>query len=245
MSIHEALETWGLSPKEIKVYLACLELGKARVQDISQKTGIERTNNYSLLQGLIAKGLVRDIEASGKHLFIAESPENLILKLKDKEDKIKQIMPELKSLYNLSPNKPKIKFYEGKEGYSAICEETLNSGSKEILYFANLSNLYETLGGSSYDDEYYIPKRLKNNIHLRMLVTPDKRMQEMKKRDKQENRETKFLPKNFPFEGSVFIFENKTALISSSKELISLVIESKYISEMLKSMFETLWQSIK
>lgn len=245
MNLQEALETWGLDPKEIKVYLACLELGKAKVQDIAKKTGIERTNNYSLLEGLMKKGLVREIESAKKRMFIAESPDQLMLKLKEREKVISHVLPELKSLYNLAPNKPKIRFYEGEEGYRVICDETLNTSAKEVLYFANLSNLYNTMGGSKWDDEYYIPTRLKKGIHLRMLALPDERMKEMKKKDKEEDRETKFLPLDFPFEGSMFIFENKIAIVSSSKELIGAVIESQYISQMMRSMFEIIWRATK
>jgi sugar-specific transcriptional regulator TrmB len=246
MNLQEALENWGLDTKEIKVYLACLELGKAKVQDIAKKTGIERTNNYSLLEGLMKKGLVREIETAKKRTFIAESPDHLILKLKERENLISQVMPELKSLYNLAPNKPKVRFYEGKDGYYAISEESLQGSERENLYLGNLANLYESLGdGLKYDEEYYIPKRMKKKIHLRMLVFSDQRTQEMRRKDKKENRETRFLPDNFSFEGSLWLFEDKAALISSSKELIGLVMESEYIVQMLRNLFEIAWQAAK
>ena len=40
------------------VYLACLELGKAKVSELARKSGVERTNCYSILDKLISLGLV-------------------------------------------------------------------------------------------------------------------------------------------------------------------------------------------
>ena len=48
----EALEAYGLNKKQAKVYLACLELGLATVQDLAKRSGVRRTTIYSLLDEL-------------------------------------------------------------------------------------------------------------------------------------------------------------------------------------------------
>ena len=56
MKIENVLKAYGLNEKQIKVYLACLELGSASVQKISQKSGLIRTTVYEVLETLKQRG---------------------------------------------------------------------------------------------------------------------------------------------------------------------------------------------
>ena len=96
------------------VYLACLELGKAKVSELARKSGVERTNCYSILDKLISLGLV-NAEQGVRKYFVAETPEKIELVLKERPEQIKHILPELKSIYNVSAHKPKVRFYEGQD----------------------------------------------------------------------------------------------------------------------------------
>ena len=53
-----ALVNFGLSEKEAKVYLACLEIGDASANEISLKSDLPRTLVYDILERLIDSGLV-------------------------------------------------------------------------------------------------------------------------------------------------------------------------------------------
>ena len=75
--IENELKKLGLSEKEIKVYLALLELGEAAVQKISQKSKVNRATTYVILEGLAKKNLVSEIEKKGKTLYGAQDPEFL------------------------------------------------------------------------------------------------------------------------------------------------------------------------
>ena len=44
-----------------------------------------------------------------------ETPEKIELVLKERPEQIKHILPELKSIYNVSAHKPKARFYEGQD----------------------------------------------------------------------------------------------------------------------------------
>ncbi len=48
----EALRSLGLTDKEIKVYLASLQLGVSLVQKIASTAGLNRTSAYDLLKSL-------------------------------------------------------------------------------------------------------------------------------------------------------------------------------------------------
>jgi len=241
MPIEQALEQWGLSTKEIKVYLAGLELGAVAVQDIAKKTGIERTNVYSILERLIHQGLFTETEKAGKKYFIAESPEKLILKLKERQKDIETVLPELKSIYNLMPNKPKVRFYEGEEGIRALYDDTLESDGA-ILAFTAWDKLVAAMP-RFWDD--YVKRRVERGIHIRAVGPKSKEAEYYRNRGKQDLRDLRYTPEGFNFSTEVNIYNNKVAVMTFGKERIGILIESKEIANTWKVAFEIIWRIAK
>jgi len=56
--LNKELEKIGLSKKEAKVYLACLELSEATIGQISKKSGVKRTTVYDIVESLKEKSLI-------------------------------------------------------------------------------------------------------------------------------------------------------------------------------------------
>ena len=59
--MEDILKSIGLSEREIKVYLALLELGQTTVGPVATKTRIQHPKIYQTLEKLIDKGLVNFI----------------------------------------------------------------------------------------------------------------------------------------------------------------------------------------
>lgn len=241
--IEQALQSFGLNQKEIKVYLSALELGLARVSEIAKKSGIERTNCYSVLEKLVAQGLVLEIGARKRKQFAAEPPEKINLILTNRQKEINKILPELKSIYNLSPKKPKIRFYEGREGYILVYENILEDNPKELLALMSYDDLYHHLDPKYEAD--WIKRRIEKNIRLRWLVFETEKTKQMRLEGAKSLRQTKFLPPNFSFTGILFIYDNKTIIISGQeKEFTAVVIENAEFYVMFKQFFEMLWRLV-
>lgn len=241
MPIEQALEQWGLSPKEIKVYLAGLELGAVPVQDLAKETGIERTNVYSIVEGLIHQGLFTETEKAGKKYFVAESPEKLILKLKDREKEIESVLPELKSIYNLSPQKPKVRFYEGAEGIKTVMEDVLATGENYIACWSVIDKT--RIIGEQYSNDY-IDQRVKKKIFARLILDRNPKTEKWQKEGKECLREVKFMPREFSFSSNIYIYGDKVALFSLKKDILAIIIENKEISEFLKIFLNFMWERI-
>ena len=92
-----------------------------------------------------------------------------------------------------------------------------------------------------YDTKHYIPSRLKKNIKFKMLVFKNETTLAMQGRDGKELRQTKFLPDNFSFGATQFIYQNKVAYITPEKELVGVIIESEEIARMERQKFAMLW----
>ena len=124
------LKELGLAEKEAKVFLASLELGSSAVQEIAKKAEINRATTYVIIEKLMKKGLMSSVEKGKKTFFQTEDPKRLLKlleeqeeSLKRKEEEFKKYLPELETLFNIAEEKPKVRFFEGKEGLIAIRED--------------------------------------------------------------------------------------------------------------------------
>ena len=80
------LNELGFSPKESRVYLAILELGRATVSEIARKSAINRTTGYDILNTLVNKGLVIISGKEPKQEYTAPSPDKILTNLQNELD---------------------------------------------------------------------------------------------------------------------------------------------------------------
>jgi len=93
--IAEVLTDIGLSPTESKVYVSLVSSGPNPATVISRDTGIHRANVYSSLHRLSNRGLVTLSKIDKHVLFSANDPEALLSIVKEKEDSVRNILPQL------------------------------------------------------------------------------------------------------------------------------------------------------
>lgn len=247
LAIIKTLEFIGFSKKEVLVYLALLELGKGTVTQISRVAGINRPTGYHVLASLEAKELIRVSGKEPKQEYIAESPDQierlLEKKIENDQEYIKEarnIIPELKSIHNMT-DRPKILFYEGKEGLEKVYEDTLTS-QEEILAYASVDDVHKTL--PHYFPLYY-KRRSKKGIPIRAIFPDSPEARELQKCDTEEKRESVLVPKeNFSFHPEINIYNDKV-MIASWREKLGITIESKEIADAMKKVFELAWIGAK
>jgi len=147
-------------------------------------------------------------------------------------------MKELQTRYHPQSTKPKVSYYEGKEGLIKVYDDTLTS-SETIRSFA----CYDMMRGefSDYFKTYY-ERRSKNRIPIR-CIHPDTPLDAKEaKRDKEEWRESRLLPhKTHYFTPEIQVYDNKLSIVSW-KEILGIVIESPEIYDSFKAIFELAWK---
>lgn len=235
------LKNYGLNEKEISVYLATLELGEATGFQIYKKTALKKPTVYYVLDELQKRGLINQTKKVKKRFFVAEDPEKIKNDLVEKLKIFDELLPELRSIYNSKVNKPKLRFYEGREGIKEVYKDTLRYKG-EILAFASESLL--RVIGKEFSDEY-VEKRVKNEISVRAIMpSSDLLHKSYTQKNLAQLRVAKLIDEkkyNFPVE--INIYANKVALMSFRDEL-GLIIESDEISKMIKMMFEYFWRTL-
>jgi len=236
----DILKEFGLTDNEAKVYLACLELGVSTIQDLAKKSMVKRTTVYTTVDGLKQKGLISQTKKGKKTFFVAESPDSLIQLSEKRHKQIKKILPELKSIYNITGTKPKLRFFEGKEGYLSVYENILKEKPKEFLALASYDDFFKHLDPVYEDD--WTARRIALGISLRWLNFESKHVMEHATEDKKSLRECRLLSKKFPFKSTMFIYNDKVAMVSGEqKEFMAVVIEHPEFYHTFKQIFEMLW----
>jgi len=242
--IKEGLKEFGLSSQEAKAYLALLELGDSKIQDISKMTKINRTSVYPIINKLIEKGLVGNYKMKTCNKYAILNIDSFFNTLENKKNAIQKIVPSLEALRNKSSLlEPGVKMLSGKKSYKEILMDSLKGVGHEVLYIGSAKDLNNIIGEGFVIDKY-IPKRLNNNIKFRQIVYKDEFSTKLKEKDYGELRQTKFLHEKYNLRSNMIVYNNKVAYFSTEKELISVLIESKDIAEIERSKFEMIWDSI-
>ena len=238
----KALEHLGLSGRKADVYLAALELGGASVIDIARKANIKRTTAYDILLDLQKDGLVAQTVAGKKRKFVGEDPEKIKKDLERKEAAFAEILPMLRSIYNVKGEKPKIRFYEGRRGLIEVYNDTLKY-SGEILAFAS-EDVVKVLGADWADD--YIKQRVRRKIYYKGIVAKSLALEkEYLAKDQEQLRSSKIIDgRKYPFSNEVMVYGHQKVAIISAKDLMGIIIESAEIYRTQKSVFELLWDNL-
>ena len=245
----QSLKNLDLSEKEAVVYLASLELGLSTIQEIARKSQISRSTTYEVIESLMKKGLMSALTKGKKKYFSAEGPERLmtLINLKEREfqkrkKELKAILPELKELTRLSRERPKIRFYEGKQGIRGIQKDILRTKNfASIEEFVPLDDAYQLFQAHPRDHRHEMGKKIK--VPERMIYTSKKGEILPPKKGPIE---TLFIPiEKFPFHTEITIYANKVALVSFGRKLTGVVLESEDIANTLRCMFDLLWKALK
>lgn len=241
--LYESLVKSGLSENESKVFLVLLELGKGTVTQITRKAGLNRTTGYDILDSLVIKGLASISGKEPKQEYLAESPdkitrllENQIEDKKIQLEKIKNILPEMKSLHNVV-GRPKVRFYEGMQGLKDVYEDTLTS-HEEIRAYATVDDMHQAMPG--YFSTYY-KRRSKKNISIRAIIPATPVGKARTSKDIEEKRQTRLIPADkYYFSPEINIYDNKV-MIASWREKLGIIIESAEIADAMKKTYELAW----
>lgn len=245
--MEELLQEIGLTEKQAKVYLACLELGKGTVFVIAKKAELKRPTVYLVLADLAQKGLVSVNKTPKATFYSSVHPKKLLTGLKAKEKRLEESLVDLESIYNLRTQKPNIRTFEGIKNVENIYDEVADyarSKGKEVLAVGTVAFL-ETVHQTQY--RYWLEKVKSKKAHIREILNDDKyNIDYLKTIRKYQNphHKVRFTPQGYKlFKNDNLIYGNKMALFSSHKDFFVIVIESENIVSTFKTLFEFAWET--
>lgn len=246
--ITNILKSFQLDEKEITVFLKALELGSQRASFIARACELPRNTVRSILDNLVKKGLMVKTTRANAQYYATEKKENLIRTLKHRRLRMEQEIDEQIQLLEEYGNelsarhwagsRPKITFYEGMAGLEKVYEDTLTA--KRLKSWASWDALYGS--HPKYFKTYFI-RRARKNIPMRSIHPDTPEARKGQGRDREELRESCLVPPDkFHWTPEIQIYNDKIN-ITSWKEKLGIIIESREIAEALETIFDLSYEA--
>ncbi len=232
----ELLLQLGFSDKEAKVYLAGLELGASSVKKIALRAGVNRATTHVILQSFIRRGLVTVFESRGRNFFAIEDPsllQKLVhLKAEEEHDRLQRlarIWPEFSVLYALSKDKPRVRFFEGREEVLKAADLIFQAQEKVLRNVYNVDDLYRVF-------PKYRRRQTKHEVRTIYNRAAGPRATE---EEKKLNRFSSYVSEEeFPIASDIDIYDDKLHITSLRQDLMAFFVDNKEIAETQKSIFD-------
>jgi len=232
----EQLKEAGLTENEAKLYIALLRLGPSNAGLISKRSGLHRRVVYDTISLLSEKGLVGYILKNNVRLFQAADPKKIVELIREREERINEVLPEMEELFLMTKDKEETNFYKGKNGLKTVMEDQIATG-KEVLVIGASPMAYEIL---QFYFKWFDKRRVERKIRMKMIFNRGK------KEIKVPYSDIRFLPQKYSSPLAVNIYGDKVALILWSKENpFAVVIRNKEMSDGYRKYFELMWKSAK
>jgi len=149
------------------------------------------------------------------------------------------VVPQLKSMFNASELKPRIHFYEGREGLLKGLRGTLDCHNGPLLGILAMHDLSQTPGTAAIQD--LIAERVRRRLSLRVLRSQSTEVETAWTSSAEELRELRFAPASIDLSMTMYIHDDKVTYLSSRREHYGMVIESQEVAALNRAMFEGLW----
>lgn len=237
----------GFSNAEIEVYFALLKLGSVYSREIVKETELRKSTVYESIKRLENKGMVSSVIKGGSKCFEAASPERIIdyiedkkRELEEKEDKVKKLVLDLKSNFDVLKPKAEAHVLEGVEGFKTMRRDVLKNACGEHLLLGAISRENEVIGGFFKD---WNKQRQKKGINMKILHKRSafgKEMSDMSFMG--EMFENKFLPEDIENPAVINIYGDRVVnvLWRENKPICFLLI-NKEIADSYRDYFNYLW----
>ncbi len=232
----------GMTEKEAAVYTAILELGYSTIKPIATRSGVKRTSVYNFIDHLVEMGLIEQIQIDNRMHYKALHPRNLLELQESRLKEVREAIPDLMSIFNISTEKPHISYFEGAGQIINIMFEELDC--KEALYIWPSDKVINTIGGTKAMAEIDRLRKAKKTfiktIRFKDTETNDWEGSGSKPEDL---REIRWAPENLEFPLAIGIYDTgKVGFITSRKESFGILIESKELEIAMRILFNLFWE---
>ncbi len=228
MQREEVLHNFGLTEAEVKLYIELLKIGEATANELAKHTNTNRTFTYDRLKKLMDSGMISYVIKDNKKYFKAAEPSQLLSILKEKEEQVKSILPELEQLKKTYKAGPKVDIFSSKKGTRTALNLILRE-KKEVLIHGSITPFIEIM--ESYFN-IWNQRRIKEKIKVKILTNEnlDIPFSEIDLLSEEEKSNT-----------TTFTFGNKIIIVMWADNPVAILIESEEIAKENTLFFNSLW----
>ncbi len=239
MSLKHVLQELGYSQQDAAIYLALLKVGESSVGAIISETGYHRDIVYGAFNRLEQQGLLQSIEKKKIRHYLALDPELLVRKIREKADLAGSILPELKHLF--SQPAVSVRIYEGPEGLEETEKDWAASlkDNEEFYCIGGAGKAWYDVA-KNFNYQKYHSALQKRGILLK-TITYANELAGIVESESVKFNEIRVLPESFRVPSSTIIYADKIQIQVFGERFMSIVIQSKQISDAYRQYFHTLW----
>lgn len=240
--MEKVLREIGLQDNEATLYLLLVRNPLQTAQQLAKQSDIKRTNIYRILDSLLEHELIIK-DDSPVSRFSAAEPQSLQKLLQRKQNNLKQtasslsaVMPQLRSQYSLSLNRPGVVYMTGDDGLERLLLDMVNSQTEVLLVAgdeprdANTRSRFQEL----------IMQRKQNNVHTRALFHGGDHQTRITQKFSERGFDVRFIGTT-PFDSEVVVYEDNTVFSVYDPSLIVTVITNRDFANTMRTLFEQLW----
>ncbi len=235
--VEEILKSLGLEDQQIKVYLALLDYGEASATQLSERTGLGRVHMYQITEKLIHKGVISQISKEGVKYFLAADPSTLLKDLEQKEEDLKEILPQLKDRQKKKESfETKVEVFRGKEGINNVLKMILAEKEDYVMLGGG-----EQCCGKEFEliMSIFVKRGEKEKLKGRLL-----------EREKAyffigKHEEFRYIPKEMISSTTMTIWGDKVATFVWTKPYYAIVVENEEVAKSNLATFDYLWKKAK
>lgn len=233
MNIQETLEHIGLSKNEIKIYLTLLDHGSMKAGKIAKDAKIDRSSCYNSLQNLLNKGIVSYVIIGKVKWFQAATPRRLLEYLKEQEEDLKNILPELMQRHRSVKKEGQVRLFKGTKGIKSIFMDIIREKTDNYV-FGSEGQFSENLPEFA---KQFARMKEEKGIRTSLLLRKGRREEATN-----ESTNYKFLPGICESPVVTNIYGKKIAIIIWTDEPEGIVIENEEAAKAYKSIFDFMWK---
>ncbi len=246
------LQKIGLTPGEIKAYLALLKLGSSSTGPIATKSGVSRSKLYVILEKLSKKGLVSHVDKKNIRYFHAVEPSKISdylheqqTELKRLEAEFKEFLPELQAYHDKKDSSHKIYVYSGFKAIKTAHEHTylkLKRGDEYVVLSVPRHVSWDAL--TFWEKDHL--RRSKLGIGCRLLFNRDVDRKVLDNRNSFKHTDARYMPTDLKTPTYFTIYKDTTLItIPSDSEPIGIEIVSADVTKAFKAYFDEFWKKSK
>jgi len=245
INAQEALEGAGLTAIEAKVYMELLDIGSSTAGPVVKSLGLHRATVYAVLQRLIGRGLVSYVTREGRRYFAAKDPEGILDMVKEKEEGLRAVLPQLKAKAELAKEGQAAGVYEGNKGIRAVLESMLRKGLEPGEEYLVLGALEDVPLGP------YLNRWLKRwsdaGNPVKMLFAQGADKSRSSGIMALPRAEVKYMPSSYASPATVGILNDQTnVFLWTARKPLCISIDSREVADSFKRYFRLIWnQDVK
>jgi len=248
-NIGQRLEGIGLTPGEVRVYLALLDLGISTTGPIVDSSRISSSKVYNILDRLVKKGMVSFVTKTNVKHFEALEPKKILeylslkeRKLQDQRSIVKELIPTLSARRKRRQEQEASRVFLGYQGiksyFTEVCDN-LEKGETRLVLGAQTgySNHPPVVRFFQMMNRKFVAK----GIRTKIIFNKDLRRDIDKRYKSLEKTQVRYLdhvtPASIGIQG-----DNVDILVWTEEKAVLFAITSKEVAESYRSFFLTLWK---